>query len=188
MKSKNIYGLPADRKKIIYVVRDSPAHKIYNINGKVYDLTKAIDFTVKEGTKILAALEGKVVSIFNRVDNDKTWNKTSEPPKKFMKQEEQDGNYVVVEHVKGELSIYCHLRLNEINVKEGDRVRTGYIIGSSGNTGWSMGPHIHLVIFDYPKENNGGYRSLEPSWEKGIKEFIDKKAISYKELPKKYLK
>lgn len=186
MKTKNIYNLPAKKQDIIYVVKDSPAHKVYKKGKKVYDETKAIDFTVKENTKLHSALEGKVIITFNKVS--KTWNKESEPPKEFMPEEEWDGNYVVIQHPNEEFTIYSHLKLNGIEVKEGDNVKTGQFIGYSGNAGWSMGPHVHWMPHDFPEENNGGYRSLEPRWKKGIKEFIDKKIISYKDLPKEYLK
>lgn len=186
MKTINIYNIPVKKEEIHYVIKDSPAHKIYNSNGRIDDLTEAIDFTVNENTKVHSVLEGKVVFTFEGVN--KTWNKNSEPSEECMKPEEWDGNYVVIEHPNSELSVYSHLKLNGIKVKKGDKVKTGQFIGYSGNTGWSTGPHLHLMLHNFPEENNGGYRSLEPIWKEGIKEFLDKKTISYKDLPKEYLR
>ncbi len=186
MNTKNIYNLPTRKKDIKYVIKDSPAHKIYNTDGKRYDATKAIDLTVKEDTELYSMLEGEVIFTFDGVN--KTWNKESEPPKEFMKKKEWDGNYIVIKHPNKELTLYSHLKLNGIKVKKGDRVKAKQFIGDSGNTGWSMGPHVHIMPHDFPEENNGGYRSLEPTWKKGIKEFLDKKTISYKDVPKEFLK
>ncbi|MDY6897636.1 MAG: M23 family metallopeptidase [Cyanobacteriota bacterium] len=51
------------------------------------------------------------------------------------------GNIVGIDHGQGVTSIYMHL--NRINVKEGDMVRPGQLIGGIGSTGASTGPHLH---------------------------------------------
>ena len=169
-------------KKIEYIIKDSPAHKIYRDRNKIYDLTNAIDFLCKEGNKVNASLERKVIVVFNNVT--KNWNKEEEPPKKYMKAEEQDGNYVVLEHKEGELSIYSHLKKDSIIIKEGDYVKTGQKIGLSGNTGWSIEPHIHLMIHYFLEKNNRGYKSLIPKFDKQSEKVINKKLISHKEFQK----
>ena len=43
--------------------------------------------------------------------------------------------------------VFMHLRTGSITVDEGDRVRTGQVIGEVGNTGSSTGPHLHFEIW-----------------------------------------
>jgi murein DD-endopeptidase MepM/ murein hydrolase activator NlpD len=55
-----------------------------------------------------------------------------------------EGNCVVLDHGQGLLSLYLHL--SDFNVKEGDEVAPGQVIGRSGGTGRATGPHLHLAI------------------------------------------
>ena len=53
------------------------------------------------------------------------------------------GNHVVLEH--GHIQcLYGHL--GAINVIKGDSVKAGTIVGISGNTGRSTGPHLHVKL------------------------------------------
>lgn len=54
------------------------------------------------------------------------------------------GNLVKVRFDDGNIGYYSHL--NSFNVKAGDKVRAGDILGTSGNTGRSTGPHLHLEV------------------------------------------
>ncbi len=54
------------------------------------------------------------------------------------------GNYVMVDHGFGYKSRYAHL--NSISVAEGDSVRRGDLLGRSGNSGRSSGPHLHYEV------------------------------------------
>ena len=51
---------------------------------------------------------------------------------------------VVVEHEDGYTTFYAHL--DEIEVKNGVKVRRGEVIGRVGNTGQSTGPHLHYEV------------------------------------------
>ena len=63
------------------------------------------------------------------------------------------GNYIILEHGIFEC-LYGHL--DQITVKEGDAVSAGTIVGISGNTGKSTGPHLHIRI------RKGG-KSVDPN-------------------------
>lgn len=54
------------------------------------------------------------------------------------------GNHVYVEHADGWASRYAHL--NSINVKVGQRVKKGQVLGGCGSTGNSTGLHLHLEL------------------------------------------
>lgn len=58
-------------------------------------------------------------------------------------QDKVSGKYVTVRH--GDFSVsYCHL--SECLVNKGDCVRPGDVVGISGNTGRTTGPHLHLIV------------------------------------------
>jgi murein DD-endopeptidase MepM/ murein hydrolase activator NlpD len=86
------------------------------------------DFKVPYGTKVYATGDGKVVeSGFNTGGF---------------------GNYVVIDHGYGLVSIYGHL--SKINVPKDANVKRGDMIGLSGSTGsLSTGPHLHYQINKY---------------------------------------
>ena len=54
------------------------------------------------------------------------------------------GNYVLIDHGLGIYSGYAHF--SELYVEVGQRVEAGQIIGLSGNSGRSNGPHLHWEI------------------------------------------
>ncbi len=55
------------------------------------------------------------------------------------------GNVVGIDHGQGVTSIFMHL--SRINVKEGDMVQPGQLIGAVGATGASTGPHLHWGLY-----------------------------------------
>lgn len=54
------------------------------------------------------------------------------------------GNYVMIDHGNGKISIYGHL--SGVTVSTGDRVVAGQLIGYVGSTGYSTGPHLHFEM------------------------------------------
>jgi len=55
------------------------------------------------------------------------------------------GNFIVIDHGQGIMSGYAHL--SEVMVNIGDLVDTGQTIGIIGNTGRSVGPHLHWEVW-----------------------------------------
>lgn len=56
------------------------------------------------------------------------------------------GNQVILKHDNGYKTGYAHL--NKPMVKKGDKIKHGDVIGLSGSTGKSTGPHLHLTLTD----------------------------------------
>lgn len=102
-----------------------------------------IDFLTPLDTPILAVDDGVVA--------ETVWN----DPTGF-------GRYVKVNHSWGE-TIYAHL--NNIQVAVGQRVARGSVLGATGNSGFSSGPHLHFAIRINPynrADGWGGYRDPLP--------------------------
>lgn len=85
-----------------------------------------VDFGASIGTPVRAAAGGRVIT--SRVGG---WNGGY-------------GNFVVVEHANGTQTLYAHLSRN--SVWQGQSVVQGQVIGYSGNTGRSTGPHLHFEV------------------------------------------
>lgn len=65
------------------------------------------------------------------------------------------GKMILIRHYNNLETLYAHL--DKINVKVGQEVKAGDIIGMSGNTGFSTGPHLHF-------ETRLLYQTFDPEW------------------------
>jgi murein DD-endopeptidase MepM/ murein hydrolase activator NlpD len=89
-----------------------------------------VDFGASIGTPAKATLSGTVTNTGNTdaIPGCYSW-----------------GKWVLIKHDNGLTSLYAHLSV--IGVDPGDRVATGDIIGNTGNTGYSTGPHLHYTLY-----------------------------------------
>lgn len=78
------------------------------------------------------------------------------------------GKWIFIEHNNGLSSTYAHLSL--ISVSKGQKIARGQIIGYSGNTGSSTGPHLHLSLYissgvkvdSFPSKSYPGKTLIQP--------------------------
>ena len=92
-------------------------------NGEERNPHAGLDFAVPAGTPIKSPAAGKVILIGNYFFN---------------------GNTVFVDHGQGFISMFCHM--SKIDVKVGDAVPRGGVVGRVGSTGRATGPHMHWNI------------------------------------------
>jgi murein DD-endopeptidase MepM/ murein hydrolase activator NlpD len=109
----------------------------------------AVDFIVPLGTPVVAARGGRVVDI------DQSYTVGGNDPK-------LKPNHILLLHEDGTLGIYSHLSPNCAAVSFGQRVEAGTLIGYSGNTGYSTGPHLHFAVMvnDQSADGSANYRSV----------------------------
>ncbi|BAO55079.1 M23 family metallopeptidase [Nonlabens marinus] len=108
----------------------------------------AIDFNTPVNTTVHAAREGLVVEV---VENNV---RSCDQPSCA-----DFNNYVKILHSDGTIMQYLHLKRNGSAVKAGEMVNKGDLIGYSGNTGWSTGPHLHIDLYLTGKDNK--YQTLK---------------------------
>ena len=95
--------------------------RIYNGTTKSYH--SGTDFRAKIGTDIYATNDGIVSLVMDRF---------------YL------GKVIYLNHGRGAYSYYCHL--SEFDVKAGQVVKKGDVIGKSGVSGRIMGPHLHYAV------------------------------------------
>lgn len=96
--------------------------------GRAYH--PGVDFGVPSGTKIYAPLGGIVRATGNTdaVAGCYSW-----------------GKWTLIDHANGLSTLYAHQSV--ISVAPGQQVATGEVIGYTGNTGYSTGPHLHFTVY-----------------------------------------
>ncbi len=102
------------------------------------------DFTAKTGIEMYATGNGVIKSI--------------------RRSNRGFGNHIVIDHGYGYETLYAHL--SKFNVKKGQKIKRGEIIGFVGNTGRSTAPHLHYEVHKNGKKINPinfYYNDLSPA-------------------------
>ncbi len=100
-----------------YGMRMHPIHKIWKKHT-------GMDFSAERGTEIYATGDGVVVSA--------------------KKERRGYGYHIVIDHGYGYKTLYGHMQ--KFNVRKGQKVKRGEVIGYVGNTGTSVAPHLHYEV------------------------------------------
>jgi murein DD-endopeptidase MepM/ murein hydrolase activator NlpD len=132
----NQKSLPKPGSEVLVWPIDNPV--LTQFFGKTVDAKKlyvsgshsGVDFRAAVGTPVYAVADGTVEGTG---DTDKTCSKAS------------FGKWIFIRHNNGLSTAYGHLSM--IKVSEGQTVTKGEMIGYSGNTGHSTGPHLHLTVY-----------------------------------------
>lgn len=109
------YIMPIDSK----ITSDFGKARVFNGSFKSYH--SGTDFRAKVGTPIKSANDGVVVLVEDRF---------------------YSGGSIIVDHGHGIYTCYYHM--SEFDVKEGDKVSKGEVLGLSGVSGRVTGPHLHF--------------------------------------------
>lgn len=91
-----------------------------------------VDFAVSSGTEVLAVKSGTVV--------------ISDALKNSNGSYRSYGEYIVIDHHDGTMTLYAHGLADSRRVQEGEEVSSGQVIMLSGSTGNSTGPHLHFEV------------------------------------------
>ena len=94
------------------------------LNGKPRRPHYGIDFHAPEGTPVKSMMDG-VVTL---VDNDMYFT----------------GGTIIFDHGHGISTLYMHMK--DINVKKGQKVKKGQIVGTLGQSGRATGPHLDIRL------------------------------------------
>ncbi len=116
------------KDKFIYPLDDFIITGVYGsqriLNGKPRSPHYGIDFHAPEGTPVKAMLDGKVILVENNMY--------------------YTGATIIFDHGHGISTLYMHLK--DINVKKGEKVKKGQIIGTLGKSGRATGPHLDVRL------------------------------------------
>lgn len=140
--SLHAYHLPYEKGKAF------PVSQGYN-GKRTHQGENALDFDMPEGTAVCAIRDGVVFEIVSK-------NSRNCPQRDCIKY----NNYIRIVHSDGTMAEYTHLKKNGTTVQPGDSVKTGQVIGYSGNTGYSTGPHLHVVVRQCSLDNKKTVKTL----------------------------
>ena len=115
-----------------YRVSSEYGDRVSPIDGKTREFHKGVDIALRPNHPLTATVDGEVIAVGNNVPS---------------------GNFVSIKDADGNVYSYSHL--NSSKVIKGQKVKRGDLIGLSGNTGRSTGPHLHFGV----KDKQGNYRS-----------------------------
>ncbi|TGL59963.1 M23 family metallopeptidase [Leptospira jelokensis] len=135
-------------------------------NGKFThygNLKYSLDFILPIGTPIHSSRKGRVAEVV------KKYSEGGLRKDLFSK-----ANFILIQHDDGTLGNYVHLKKDGAVVNVGDYVEEGQLIGYSGNTGYSDGPHLH---FEVQKPSRGATIETIPTFFKT--QFSDREYLNH---------
>jgi murein DD-endopeptidase MepM/ murein hydrolase activator NlpD len=124
---KGILGWPLEAIRITQYFGNTQFARSGAYNGQGHN---GVDFGASSGTRVRAALGGTVVGSGNTDEVRGCYSY---------------GKWILIQHNNGLSTLYAHLSV--INVSPGQQVTTSEVIGFSGNTGYSTGPHLHFSVY-----------------------------------------
>ena len=113
------YGTPIDLHWYNYISSYYGYRKNPNTNASEFH--RGVDIALPVGTEVFSCQDGTIMEAAF---------------------DSYYGNYVVIQNTLGYTTKYAHLE--SLNVSTGDSIKIGYLVGTTGNTGTSIGSHLHI--------------------------------------------
>jgi hypothetical protein len=142
-------GLKTNFQRYAYdfvIVDESGSHfKGRKLNDDWYrnDKPGVLEDYFSFGAPVYAAGAGRVVYVKDTVLNNQFALSDLDADERAL-----FGNYVVIDHLNGEFSMFGHLKPGSVTVKAGEMVKQGQPIAAVGSTGSSLFPHLHYELRD----------------------------------------
>ncbi len=95
------------------------------------------------GKEVLAPTAGVVVQATDGVRDNR-------PRVQVENRKDPAGNHVVLDLGNGEYALLAHMQKGSVRIRVGERVRSGDVLGRTGNSGNSSEPHLHFHVQDRP--------------------------------------
>jgi murein DD-endopeptidase MepM/ murein hydrolase activator NlpD len=126
----HVYGLPYGEGRAFRVIQGYGGP--FTHRGRS---SYCLDFGMPTNTPVSAARSGVVVEVIDEyAEGGNDWAYRSKT------------NRVVISHEDGTSAYYGHLNENGVAVHLDQHVSAGEVVGYSGNTGMSGGPHLHFHV------------------------------------------
>lgn len=127
---------------------------------RVRKFHKGIDFSAPRGTPIYATGGGKVYKIENKKSGY--------------------GTNIIIDHGYGFKTRYAHMQRTDVKV--GQTLKRGDQIGTVGNTGASVGPHVHYEVYKNGKVVNPVYYFFNDLTEEEYEDILEKSKLENQSL------
>lgn len=125
------YALPFEKGTRFSIAQNSDRKTTHTTPESAH----AVDFSVPEGTPVLAARSGVVIE-------RELSHRTAGTSPEYL----QKANRILVAHDDGTIATYAHLYPGLAYAYVGQKVAQGQLLAWSGNTGYSTGPHLHFNV------------------------------------------
>jgi murein DD-endopeptidase MepM/ murein hydrolase activator NlpD len=114
--------------------------------GRIYagDREKLESYTIF-GKPVIAVAEATVASVIDGLPEQTPGKHPNNIPL-----DQADGNSVILDLGEQRYALYAHMQPGTIQVRVGQRVVAGQLLGLVGNSGNSVAPHLHFQVMDRP--------------------------------------
>lgn len=135
---------------------DFPLTQLFGVNKENYVVFgleghNGIDYATPSVTTLYSCINGTIIEVFNDTYGY--------------------GKYIKIENDECGV-LYAHMRvLSPLSV--GSEVKAGDIIGETGNTGNSTGPHLHFGVFPKPRDRSNGFSGYINPLDKNLVEWVE---------------
>jgi hypothetical protein len=132
----------AERFAIDFVRLDADSHMVSGPGNEV-------ESYVYYGEEIYAVADGVVVAARNDQPTQSPGTLSA-----GITDDVAGGNAVTIDIGNGHYAFYAHMQPGSVTVKAGDIVKAGDMVGLLGNSGKTLGPHLHFHVTDSPSTMN----------------------------------